>query len=124
MVIVPAGWFTMGSPEDEPERDYDREDPVPVTIGKPFAVGRFAVTRGEFAAFVAATGHKTDGGCYGSHGSEWKPQATRLAFSGFPRTIAIPWCASTGTTPRPTRRGCPRRRARPTGCCRRPSANT
>jgi formylglycine-generating enzyme required for sulfatase activity len=35
-----------------------------VTIAKPFAVGRFAVTRGEFAAFVAATGHKTDGGCY------------------------------------------------------------
>jgi Sulfatase-modifying factor enzyme 1 len=32
-----------------------------VTIAKSFAVGRFAVTRGEFAAFVAATGHKTNG---------------------------------------------------------------
>ena len=62
MVIVPAVSFTMGSPKDEPERSEDSEDQLPVTIAKPFAVGRFAVTRGEFAAFVAATGHKTDGG--------------------------------------------------------------
>ena len=48
-----------------------------MTIAKPFAVGRFAVTRGEFAAFVAATGHKTDGGCYVYTGSEWKQQADR-----------------------------------------------
>jgi len=29
-----------------------------VRIAEPFAVGRFAVTRGEFAAFIAATDHK------------------------------------------------------------------
>jgi len=62
MVVVPAGRFTMGSPADEPERNsFLSEDQLVVTIAKPFAVGRFAVTRGEFAAFVAATGHKTDG---------------------------------------------------------------
>ena len=55
MVVVPAGSFTMGSPPDEPERAAEREDQVPVTIARPFAVGAFAVTRGEFAAFVAAT---------------------------------------------------------------------
>jgi hypothetical protein len=43
MVVVPAGRFTMGSPKDEPERG-DNEDQVSVTIGKPFVVGRFAVT--------------------------------------------------------------------------------
>jgi formylglycine-generating enzyme required for sulfatase activity len=65
MVAVPAGRFTMGSPADEPERQSDREDRVSVTIAKPFAVGRFAVTRGEYAAFVAATDHSTFSvGCY------------------------------------------------------------
>src|SRR5207253_3640323 len=63
MVVVPAGSYTMGATPDE-EVATGREDQVRVAIAKPFAVGRFAVTRGEFAAFVAATGHKTDGGCY------------------------------------------------------------
>jgi formylglycine-generating enzyme required for sulfatase activity len=76
LVWIPPGKFTMGSPKDEPERQ-DHEDQVSVTITNPFAVGRFAVTRGEFAAFVAATGHKTDGGCGAYTGTEWKQQADR-----------------------------------------------
>ncbi|HEV7877627.1 formylglycine-generating enzyme family protein [Bradyrhizobium sp.] len=63
MVVIPAGSFRMGARPDE-EVATGREDQMPVSIAKPFAVGRFAVTRGEFAAFVAATGHNTDGGCY------------------------------------------------------------
>ena len=36
---------------------FKREGPQhKVTIAKPFAVGRFAVTRGEFSAFVNETG--------------------------------------------------------------------
>ena len=63
MVVIPAGSFTMGSRPDE-EVAAGREDQIHASIAKPFAVGRFSVTRGEFAAFVAATGHRTDGGCY------------------------------------------------------------
>jgi formylglycine-generating enzyme required for sulfatase activity len=64
MVVVPAGSFTMGSPENEPERDEPKgsagkEEQHRVTISEPFAVGRFTVTRGEFAAFVRATDHQT-----------------------------------------------------------------
>jgi formylglycine-generating enzyme required for sulfatase activity len=58
MIVVPAGSFTMGSPSDEPERQ-ENEDQVRVTIAKPFAVGRFAVTFGEWDRCVA------DGGCSG-----------------------------------------------------------
>lgn len=69
MVVVPSGKFTMGSSVEEIEalkRDFpDRrsgwfaaEGPQrTISIAKPFAVGRHAVTRGQFAAFVAATGH-------------------------------------------------------------------
>jgi formylglycine-generating enzyme required for sulfatase activity len=58
MVVVPAGSFIMGSPEKEEER-FDDEAPVPVTIARPFAVGRFALTFDQWDACVA------DGGCKG-----------------------------------------------------------
>jgi formylglycine-generating enzyme required for sulfatase activity len=77
MVIVPAGTFTMGSPPNEPERAGERENQVQVTIARPFAIGAFAVTRGEFAAFVAATGHKLDEGCYFWTGTTWEERTDR-----------------------------------------------
>jgi formylglycine-generating enzyme required for sulfatase activity len=61
MVVVPAGSFLMGSPENELERG-DSEGPQhPVTIARPFGVGRHAVKRGEFAAFVKDTGYESEG---------------------------------------------------------------
>ena len=68
MVVVPAGEFTMGSPANEGGR-IDNEDQLSVSIAKPFTIARYAVTRGEFATFVAATGHKTDGGCWAGTGA-------------------------------------------------------
>ncbi len=72
MVIVPSGSLLMGSPEGEEGRDSDEGPQHKVTIPKPFAVGRTHITRGQFAAFVKATGHKTDGGCKAWTGSVWK----------------------------------------------------
>lgn len=58
MVIVPAGAFTMGSPDDERGR-HAHEGPLRlVKFAKPFAVGRLEVTRDEFEAYVKASGHK------------------------------------------------------------------
>jgi formylglycine-generating enzyme required for sulfatase activity len=56
MVIVPAGNFTMGSPASEPGRANDEGPQHPVTIPKPFAAGRFAVTFAEWDACVTAGG--------------------------------------------------------------------
>lgn len=66
----------MGSPPDEAERE-TREDQVRVTIATPFAIGAFAVTRGEFAAFVSATGYEVDAGCYFWTGTTWENRADR-----------------------------------------------
>jgi formylglycine-generating enzyme required for sulfatase activity len=77
MVVVPAGQFMMGSSLDEAEREGAREDQVRVTIGKPFAIGAFAVTRGEFSAFVAATGYEVVGSCYFWTGTTWEERADR-----------------------------------------------
>src|SRR5262249_41619129 len=63
MVAVPAGSFTMGAPPDELVSGIP-EDQVRASIARPFAVGRFAVTRGEFAAFVAETNRKMEGRCH------------------------------------------------------------
>jgi formylglycine-generating enzyme required for sulfatase activity len=61
-VVVPAGSFAMGSPASEKDRKPDEGPQHSVTISKPFAVGRFAVTFDEWDACVA------DGGC-----SDYKP---------------------------------------------------
>ncbi len=54
MVVVPSGRATIGSPASELDRDERLEAQRLITIERPFAVGRYAVTRGEYAAFCAA----------------------------------------------------------------------
>lgn len=74
MIGVPAGAFTMGSPPSEPERR-DTEGPVGVNIERSFAVGRFEVTREQYAAFVEETKYTTSYGCIidgrSSGGASW-----------------------------------------------------
>jgi formylglycine-generating enzyme required for sulfatase activity len=77
MVVMPAGSFAMGSSAAEEGRLSNEGPQHQTTIRVPFAAGRFAVTRGEFAAFVADTGHKIDGGCSTLTGSDWTQQADR-----------------------------------------------
>jgi formylglycine-generating enzyme required for sulfatase activity len=55
MVVVPAGAFTMGSPEAEGGRFPNEGPQHVVTIGKPFAVGKLHVTVDQFAAFLRET---------------------------------------------------------------------
>jgi formylglycine-generating enzyme required for sulfatase activity len=75
MVVVPAGSFLMGSSAEDTARDLNllpiwgtwiariffltaREHPQhPVTIARPFALGKYLVTRAEFATFVRETGY-------------------------------------------------------------------
>ncbi len=50
LVLIPAGEFGMGSSESAHE----------VRITRPFYLGTYHVTRGQFRQFVAATDYKTD----------------------------------------------------------------
>lgn len=72
MLVIPAGSFTMGSPASEPGRD-DWEGPQRQVSIRQFAVGKFDVTRGQWAAFVSATNRETHPGCVWT-GRPIKPQ--------------------------------------------------
>jgi len=52
MVVVPAGKFMRGSPDDEPERFPNEGPQREVTFAQPCAVGRHVVPRAQFSAFV------------------------------------------------------------------------
>ena len=87
MVVVPSGSFMMGSPESEEDRD-DDEGPVHrVTIARPFAVGVYEVTFGEWEACVS------DGGCGGYRPyAEGEPYVgDELAFGGNGPVINVSW---------------------------------
>ena len=52
MIVVPPGRFTIGSPISEAGRGSDENPQRVVTIAYALAVGKYPVTRREFAAFV------------------------------------------------------------------------
>lgn len=84
MVVIPAGSFTMGSSGTEQALAkagdllgswISRENPQHSVKIKSFAAGKYAVTKGEFAAFVRSKGYQTEAergdGCTAWTGSEW-----------------------------------------------------
>lgn len=87
-VVLPGGTFAMGTDGTYGYPD-DGEGPAhPVTLS-PFAIAPTTITNDRFAAFVAATGHRTEAERYGSS----------FVFAGllpddFPDTrgvVAAPW---------------------------------
>lgn len=65
MVVVPAGTFVMGTPGTPAARGVaaaEGETSV-IAIAHPFALGRREVTRGEYARFIADSGHEPQAGC-------------------------------------------------------------
>lgn len=75
MVILPPGKFMMGSLPTEVGRENDgEEDPYhEVTIGYPLAVGKFEVTRDEWAEFIKETKLPDPDGCniHSAPGQHW-----------------------------------------------------
>lgn len=63
MVAIPAGSFEMGSPSYEAGRN-ENESPVHRVSIRSFAMGRNAITRGQFAAFINATSYDAGGRCW------------------------------------------------------------
>jgi formylglycine-generating enzyme required for sulfatase activity len=100
MVVVPAGHFVMGSPENEAEREELEGPQHEVTLAAPFAVGRYHVTRDQYARFVAATGYQGGSACLSKSEDgkgDWVNREGRgWRFAGFAQTgdhpaVCISW---------------------------------
>jgi sulfatase modifying factor 1 len=82
MIRVDAGSYLMGATSKEAKWNIAQgakrewagwEQPQhKVYIGKSFALGKTEVTRGQFAAFVAATGYETGSGCWVHNNGKWR----------------------------------------------------
>ena len=113
MVVIPPGEF-VGAREH-----MDREGPQnTVRIERPFAVGKYEVTRAEFAAFVGETGHEA-GRCtvvhIGGNGDKTDSDGSKAgAIPAMNRRIETLWHACRGTTPTRTSAGCRARQGRRT----------
>lgn len=62
MVVLPAGSFIMGTPDDEIGRQEDEGPLHSVSFAKPFAISKFHITAGEWEAYAKATGIKLKNG--------------------------------------------------------------
>jgi formylglycine-generating enzyme required for sulfatase activity len=77
MVVVPAGSFTMGSPDSEKGRNSWEGPQHVVTIARPFAVGKFEVTVDQLAAFVRETGYDAGSKCWTYEDAKFDSRADR-----------------------------------------------
>lgn len=111
MVVVPPGEFTMGIAPGETEslgwvgslmeRDgaFDRERPQhKVTLARPFAVGRYEITRAEFEGFVKETGHNLPKDCRHTDENSDEVPAAKLSWqepgflqSGRDPVVCVSW---------------------------------
>jgi formylglycine-generating enzyme required for sulfatase activity len=79
MVVLPAGSFVMGTPGARPARGAAAAEGEVVLVahGRPFALGRREVTRGEYARFIVDSGHEPQPGC-----RVWDAQLARFSEDG------------------------------------------
>jgi formylglycine-generating enzyme required for sulfatase activity len=98
MVAIPAGSFMMGSPSSETGRG-DNEGPQTKISLRGFSIGKYAVTRGQFAEFIKATGHKPARRCFadlGGSGNFQDSASANWTNTGFPQSdrdpvVCISW---------------------------------
>jgi sulfatase modifying factor 1 len=85
MVVVPAGRFTMGSPSSKVGRPVwaDESPQHRVTIGYAFAVGKYPVTRDEYARFASETSHDPSG--------EWQNPFPGYTQTGRDPVVNVSW---------------------------------
>ena len=70
MVVVPRGNVTVGPTEGETSQP-------PLGIPNAIGMGRYEVTRAQYARFVRESGHAASGGCFGWNGSRYEQDASK-----------------------------------------------
>jgi formylglycine-generating enzyme required for sulfatase activity len=81
LVLIPAGEFLMGSPDEDKDAEDDEKPQHRVKISKPFYLGATEVTVGQFGRVVESAGYRTEAETDGKGGWGWNEQAKK--FEGF-----------------------------------------
>lgn len=71
MVALPAGSFVMGSGPEDVLAEADEQPAHRVQVTTSFAIGKFEVTRGQYAVFVRETGRVHPPGCNSTRGGRF-----------------------------------------------------
>lgn len=98
MIVIPAGTYERGATEEDlaklgvPKEFAAFHMPKhTVVIDRPFALGKFKVTRREFAAFLSESDYKIPKGCFYNDGQQWRPDpAQSWDATRFPQTDRDP----------------------------------
>ena len=77
LVIIPAGEIALGSPDSEAGRRSDEGPQIRWQLQKPLTVGRFEITRGQFAAFTRSANYVPAMPCGEFDGKAWSYGLTR-----------------------------------------------
>ena len=90
MISIPSGSFVMGAPKSERESDEMERPQVRVTI-KRFALGRYPVTRAEYAVFARDTKRAAKLGCSWTARAKSEPdKMSTWEDTGFPQSERSP----------------------------------
>lgn len=77
IVVVPSGNLAIAALNGDTGQMNGEEPQQSVGIPNAIGVGRYEVTRAQFARFVRESGHAASGGCFGWNGSRYELDASR-----------------------------------------------
>ena len=78
LTLIPAGTFLMGSPDSDKNAHDDEKPQHRVRITRPFYLGVYEVTRGQFRRFVDDSGYQTEAEKDGKGGCGWNEDAKKF----------------------------------------------
>ncbi len=90
MVVIPAGEYSMGSPDSEAGRDASEGPRHRVRIAYSFALGTTDVTVGEFRRFVSETHYDAGSKCVTQEGGEQPHPGRDFLHPSYSQTINDP----------------------------------
>lgn len=77
LVVIPPGSVTVGLPESEAEQNNGQGPQNSLSIPAAIGLGKYEVTRAQFARFVRESGHAATGGCFVWNGGKYEQDASR-----------------------------------------------
>jgi len=77
LAVIPPGSVTVGLPGSEAERNNGQGPQFSLSIPAAIGLGKYEVTKAQFARFVRESGHAASGGCFAWNGGKYERDAAK-----------------------------------------------